>query len=120
MKAQWFLIFTLIFALITAIFAVINVEPVQVNFLFTQTDIPLILVIIGSTLLGGLIVFFIGIMRQFKLQRTVKLLEKRLAESANGQASASEESKDSSLSPKDREIALPKETLPHNSYDDKP
>ncbi|MGG1600443.1 LapA family protein [Paenibacillus naphthalenovorans] len=115
MKAQWFLMFILIFALITAVFAVINVEPVQVNFLFTQADIPLILVIIGSTFLGGLIALFIGFMRQFKLQRTIKQLEKRLAESGNGQAP--EEWKDSSLSPGDREIVLLKESLNPNSED---
>ncbi|MBP1154738.1 MULTISPECIES: lipopolysaccharide assembly protein LapA domain-containing protein [unclassified Paenibacillus] len=95
MRAQWILMFALIFALITAIFAVINVEPVRVNFMFTQADIPLILVIIGSTLLGGLIALFIGMMRQFKLQRTIKQLEKRLSESGNGHAA--EESKDLSL-----------------------
>lgn len=118
MKAQWILMFTLIFALITAIFAVINVEPVRVNFLFTQTNIPLILVIIGSTLLGGLIALFIGMMRQFKLQRKIKQLEKRLAESGNGQAS--EELKDSALSPGDREVALLTETPHQNSEVDKP
>ena len=99
MKAQWNLIFTLIFALITAVFAVINVEPVRVNFLFAQTDIPLILIIIGSTLLGGLIVLFIGMMRQFKLRRTIKQLEKQLAESGRGQAS--EGSRDLLVTPSD-------------------
>jgi putative membrane protein len=78
MKAQWVLICTLIFALITATFAVINVEPVRVNFLFSEAKIPLILVILGSTLLGGLIVLFLGMFRQFKLQRRIRLLEKRL------------------------------------------
>ncbi|MEK8126372.1 lipopolysaccharide assembly protein LapA domain-containing protein [Paenibacillus filicis] len=80
MKAQWMLIVTLIFALITAIFAVINVEPVRVNFMFTQTDIPLILVVLGSTLLGGLIAAFLGLIQQFKLKRVVRQLEKRIAE----------------------------------------
>ncbi|MDT2236455.1 lipopolysaccharide assembly protein LapA domain-containing protein [Paenibacillus larvae] len=37
---------------ITAIFAVINMDPVQVNFLFTKTTAPLILVIVFSTVLG--------------------------------------------------------------------
>ncbi|WP_159881358.1 LapA family protein [Paenibacillus puerhi] len=80
MKAQWMLILTLIFALITAIFAVINVEPVRVNFMFTQTDIPLILVVLGSTLLGGLIAALLGLIRQFRLKRTMRQLEKRIAE----------------------------------------
>ncbi|UUZ80018.1 lipopolysaccharide assembly protein LapA domain-containing protein [Paenibacillus sp. P26] len=80
MKAQWILVLTLLFALITAVFAVINVEPVRVNFLFTETQIPLILVILGSTLLGGLIVLFFGMFREFKLNRKVKQLEKALSE----------------------------------------
>jgi lipopolysaccharide assembly protein A len=80
MKIQWTLIFALIFALLTAIFAVINVEPVSVNFLFTITSTPLILVILSSTLLGGLIVGLFGIIRQFKQQRTIRQLERQLEE----------------------------------------
>ncbi|WP_261301909.1 LapA family protein [Paenibacillus andongensis] len=78
MKMQWILISALVFALITAVFAVINVEPVQVNFLFAQTSTPLILVILTSTLLGGLIVGLFGMVRQYKLQRKVRQLEKQL------------------------------------------
>lgn len=77
-NAQGIVLSTLVFAVITAIFAVINVEPVQVNFLFTTTDTPLILVILISALLGGLIVGFVGIFRQFRLQRQVKQLQKQL------------------------------------------
>ncbi|TXK86068.1 lipopolysaccharide assembly LapA domain-containing protein [Paenibacillus sp. N3.4] len=80
MKTQWTLISALVFALLTAVFAVINVEPVQVNFLFAQTNTPLILVILTSTLLGGLIVGLFGIVRQYKLQRKLKHVEKQLQE----------------------------------------
>jgi lipopolysaccharide assembly protein A len=68
------------FALVIAIFAVINVKQVQVNFLFTQTSTPLILVILVSTLLGGLTVGLFGMLGIFRLQRTVKALEQRIAE----------------------------------------
>ncbi|MEW9698486.1 lipopolysaccharide assembly LapA domain-containing protein [Paenibacillus sp. SI8] len=81
MKMQWILICALIFALITAVFAVVNVEPVQVNFMFAQTHTPLILVILSSTLLGGVIVGMFGMIRQYKLQRKVRSLEKQLQES---------------------------------------
>ena len=80
MKMQWILISALIFALITAVFAVVNVDPVQVNFMFATTSTPLILVILTSTLLGGLIVGLFGMVRQYKLQRKVKHLEKQLQE----------------------------------------
>jgi putative membrane protein len=76
MKGQKLLIFALIFALIIAIFSVVNVEPVPVNFLFGQASIPLIIVIIASTLIGGLIVGAVGIFRQYSLQKEVKLLRK--------------------------------------------
>lgn len=78
MRIQWTLILALIFSLIVAIFAVINVNPVTVKFLFGRSEIPLILVIIGSALLGGLVVGLFGILRQYKLQWKVKKLEKDL------------------------------------------
>lgn len=80
MKTQLVLIFALVFALITGIFAVINVEPVAVNYLFGTAHIPLILVILGSTLLGALIVGLLGIIRQYRLQRKIRQLEKELEE----------------------------------------
>lgn len=78
MKMQWSLILALIFALITAVFAVINVDPVQVNLLFGSVSLPLILLILGSTLLGGLIVGSFGIYRGYRLQREVKRLNAKL------------------------------------------
>jgi len=83
MKGPGMLISALIFALLIAIFAVINIDSVQVNFLFTKATLPLILVILGSTLLGGLTVGLLGMIRQIRLQRTVKSLEKQLAELSN-------------------------------------
>ncbi|MUT68440.1 lipopolysaccharide assembly LapA domain-containing protein [Paenibacillus sp. NEAU-GSW1] len=85
MKGQSLLIAALAFAFVIALFAVINVDSVQVNFLFTKTNIPLILVILASTLLGGLTVGLFGGIRQFKLQRSVRSLEKRIAELTAGQ-----------------------------------
>ncbi len=75
MKGQWSLILSLVFALIVAVFAVINVEPVTVDYLFGTSEWPLILVILGSALLGGLAVGSIGIVRVYRLQRKIKLCE---------------------------------------------
>jgi uncharacterized integral membrane protein len=78
LKTQWSLIAALVIALLTAVFAVINVNSVQVNLLFSMVSIPLILLILGCTLLGGLIVGSFGIFRQYRLQREIKRLTTQL------------------------------------------
>lgn len=78
MKKQWGLILALIFALVIAIFSVANVDPVTVNYLFGEAKWPLVLVIIGSVLMGGLIVASIGIFKLIQLQMQVKKLKKQL------------------------------------------
>ncbi|MBS8265035.1 DUF1049 domain-containing protein [Mesobacillus boroniphilus] len=77
MKFQWTLLLGLAFALIVAVFAVINVDPVTVNYLFGESEWPLILVILGSVLMGGIIVGSVGLFRLFVLQREVKALKKK-------------------------------------------
>lgn len=78
MKLQWNVIFGLIFALLVALFAVFNVNQVEVDYLFGTAQIPLILVIIGSALLGGLMVGSFGIVRQYRLQWKIKKLTQEL------------------------------------------
>lgn len=78
MKGQWTLIISLVLALIVAIFAVVNVDAVSVNYLFGEAQIPLILVIIGSVLVGGIIVAGVSVFRFFSLNRQVKLLNNEL------------------------------------------
>ena len=88
MKMQWALIAGLVFALLTGIFAVINVDSVQVNLLFNTVRVPLILLILGCTLIGGIIVGSYGIYRQYRLQRENKRLHLRVAELEASVASA--------------------------------
>ena len=76
MKFQWSLLFALIFAIIVALFAVVNVESVPVNYVFGSAQWPLILVILGSALLGAIISGSVAIFRSFVLQRRVRQLEK--------------------------------------------
>ncbi len=83
-KQQWTIILAFIFVLIVSVFAVINVRPVQVDYLFGTAEWPLILVIIGSVLMGGLIVAFAGIFQIVKLKRELKTLK---AEHAAAKAS---------------------------------
>lgn len=78
MKLQWSLLFGLIFAVIIALFAVYNVDAVPVNYVFGTAEWPLILVILGSALLGALLSGTVAIYRSFILSRKVKQLEKEL------------------------------------------
>ncbi|KUP05833.1 hypothetical protein Q75_10610 [Bacillus coahuilensis p1.1.43] len=79
MKFQWTLLLAFIFALIVAIFAVVNVDAVEVNYMFGTAQWPLILVILGSVLMGGFIVGAVGIVKVFNLQRKVKQKEKEVS-----------------------------------------
>ncbi|WP_134704063.1 lipopolysaccharide assembly protein LapA domain-containing protein [Ammoniphilus sp. YIM 78166] len=79
MKVQWSLILGLLFALLVAVFAVANVAPVTVHYLLGLAEIPLIIVILGSALLGGLVVGLLGIFRQYTLQWEISKLKKEIA-----------------------------------------
>jgi len=83
MRGQSSFILALIFALIVAIFSVINVESVRVNYLFGEAYVPLILVILVSTLLGGMIVGAVGIFRQVSLTLENRALRKKLSNFEN-------------------------------------
>ncbi|OIK14291.1 LapA family protein [Bacillus sp. MUM 13] len=76
MKVQWMFLLSLVFAIIIAIFAVINVDSVTVNYLFGKANSPLILVILGSVLMGGFIVGMISMVKIFTLRRKIRALEK--------------------------------------------
>jgi putative membrane protein len=78
MKFQWSLLLAFIFAIIVAIFAVVNVDSVPVNYVFGVAQVPLILVILGSALLGAIVSGSVAIFRSFVLQRRVKHLEKEV------------------------------------------
>jgi uncharacterized integral membrane protein len=88
LKIQGLIISALLFAVVTAIFAVINVDPVKVNFLFATTETPLILAILIAALLGGLTVGLFGFIRQFRQQRHIRQLEKQLEALKNVAAEA--------------------------------
>ncbi|PAF21948.1 hypothetical protein CHH58_05885 [Terribacillus saccharophilus] len=76
MKAQWYIILAVIFAVLIAVFAVINVDSVQVDYLFGKGSAPLILIILFSVLMGVLITASVGGLRMFKLNREVRALRK--------------------------------------------
>lgn len=55
MRKQWSTILIVALTLVVVIFAVINVDPVSINLGFTLLSIPLVIVIIGTLLIGMLI-----------------------------------------------------------------
>ena len=75
MRGQWGLILGIVVALVIAVFAVINVEAVRVNYMFGTAEWPLILVIIGSVLMGGLAVGAVGMVKIYQLQQEIKRLK---------------------------------------------
>lgn len=76
MKFQWNLIFGLIFAIIIALFAIFNVEAVQVNYVFGKAEWPLVLIILFSALLGAAVSMFVSMFRSVQGNRKIKELMK--------------------------------------------
>lgn len=91
MKVQWLLIISLLFAILIAVFAVNNVEAVPVNYVFGESQWPLILVILLSALAGALISGSFALFRSYKLSRQVKSLKKEMAKKESQIASQQNE-----------------------------
>ncbi|HCP15035.1 MAG TPA: hypothetical protein DIT32_04575 [Peptococcaceae bacterium] len=72
---QAYLIAALIFALLIAAFAIQNTMMVTVHFLIWQAEISLVLVILGSLAAGALLLFFIGLFKQYSNHRQKKDLK---------------------------------------------
>ncbi|SFL79108.1 Uncharacterized integral membrane protein [Gracilibacillus orientalis] len=78
MKGQTYIILAVVFAVIIAIFAVINVDPVEVNYLFGTGHAPLILVILFSVLMGAIITAAVGVLRVIRLQKELRVARKEI------------------------------------------
>src|SRR5690625_2503316 len=78
MKGQTYVILTFVFVILIAIFAVTNVESVEVNYFFWKRESPLILLILFSVLMGGLATMVAGSVKYINLKRENKQLSKEL------------------------------------------
>jgi putative membrane protein len=78
MRGKWKLFLGIIFIVVVAVFAIMNEGNVSVDYLLGHKKMPLNLIILGSACLGGIAVWMFGFIKQFKLQRRIKLLEKQL------------------------------------------
>jgi len=72
MKGQTYIILSIVFIILVAVFAVTNVDAVQVNYLFWNGEAPLILVILFSVLMGCLITAAAGTVKVFRLQKELR------------------------------------------------
>ena len=80
MKIQWTIIVGLLCTVIIALFSYLNLVEVPVNYYFGEAKWPLVLVILGSTLIGAFISACFSTIRLFRLKRKVSLLQKDLHE----------------------------------------
>lgn len=65
-------IFSLIFAILVAVFALKNADSVMIDFFFAKVQVSQAIVIFVSAALGAVIVTIIGLVRQLKLTLKIK------------------------------------------------
>ncbi|HLR15861.1 MAG TPA: lipopolysaccharide assembly protein LapA domain-containing protein [Bacillota bacterium] len=100
MKGQTYVIISIVLIILVAVFAVTNVDAVEVNYLFWVVESPLILVILFSVLMGGLLVAAAGSVRLYQLKKEMKELHKQLEQT---KGIISEKTKHSNGHQKDQE-----------------
>lgn len=75
-KNQLLFIVSLVFAIIVTLFALINANPVVINFYFYKIEASLALIILLSAILGAIIVTTLGIASHFRFKNEIKRLSK--------------------------------------------
>lgn len=78
MKKQWKVILGFILVLIVVVFALSNSQEVPVNFLIKKFYLSLILVIIGSALIGALIILLTSGTTLFQQRKEIKQLKQTI------------------------------------------
>ncbi|WP_192988353.1 LapA family protein [Carnobacterium mobile] len=79
MKKQWGTVLAIILVLLIALFAVLNVADVPVNFGFALVTWPLIMVILGSLFIGALITVLIATSTAYRTKKKIKNYESDLS-----------------------------------------
>ena len=92
MKKQWKVFLGFILVLVIVIFALSNSQEVPVNFLIKKIYLSLVLVIIGSALIGALVVLLTSGATFFRQRKEIKQLKESIQsyEANNGQKLAEE------------------------------
>ncbi|WP_417202604.1 lipopolysaccharide assembly protein LapA domain-containing protein [Acetoanaerobium sticklandii] len=71
-------IFSLILAVLVAIFAIQNSAAVPVNFIVYHLEISQALIILISAIIGAIIAFSLGLMKQFNMNKAIKEKDKQI------------------------------------------
>lgn len=71
-------IISLIFAVLVAIFAIQNAGNVEVKFFLANFTISQAVVILGSAIIGAIIVLLLGLIKQIRLNLKIKQLTKEI------------------------------------------
>ena len=78
MKFQWTWLLGILFAIIIAVFSVVNVDSVPINYVFGKAEWPLVLIILCSALLGAAISGIVAMFRSVIANRRIKELMKEI------------------------------------------
>lgn len=92
MKKQWKVFLGFILVLLIVVFALSNSQEVPVNFLIRKIYLSLVLVIIGSALIGALVVLLTSGATMFQQRKEIKQLKEQIQsfETSNEQKLAEE------------------------------
>ncbi|GCF93650.1 hypothetical protein NRIC_15410 [Enterococcus florum] len=105
MNKQWKVILGFILVLLIVLFAVFNNQEVPVSFGFTRFYSPLILIIIGSALIGALIVFLTSSTALFRLKKQNKQLHNQIDQYETNNQTALHEEKEAFFRQQENELA---------------
>ncbi|WP_409440750.1 lipopolysaccharide assembly protein LapA domain-containing protein [Lentilactobacillus hilgardii] len=75
MKKQVTTIISIILIILIAVFAMLNLEKVDVSFGFTSVEMPLVLLILVCLLIGALIIFLFSSTQNIRQNREYKELQ---------------------------------------------
>src|SRR5690625_7859535 len=78
LRGQTYVILTIIFIIIIAVFAVLNIESVEVTYFFWKVKSPLILIILFSVLLGVIVTTSVSMFKYIQLRRKNRELKQEI------------------------------------------
>ncbi|MCW6653380.1 lipopolysaccharide assembly protein LapA domain-containing protein [Aerococcaceae bacterium NML210727] len=78
MKQQWKLMVSLVLVILIVIFSLSNTQPVNIDFFFTKSQVPLVLVILVSLLLGVTLGMIASLTTIGSSRKKIKQLENEL------------------------------------------